>query len=180
AKFAGGKSFTLSNVGSIKSDYYTFTLSAKDSNGNIVRGQSPTFGIQGVGPLPALGSLKLHTPMTGSFWLANTKYRIRFEVGATKLIPDAYHVDLLTPNDVLVARVLEAAIPFSKDDLLGPNNPLNYTIWDVPKELTNRQFKIRVTGVGLRDQTTIVDFTDPPTVTSGVFYIGPAKPDAIK
>jgi hypothetical protein len=119
----------------------------------------------------------LHSPLKGSFWLANSEYRIRFEILPTGLIPDRYHVDLLTPAGDIVSRVIEAGPPLANDTLLGTSRPLNYTIWKIPKEMSNRRFKLRVTGVQMSGSVTIT-MANPATAESGVFYIGPVKPDS--
>lgn len=172
------KKFTLSNLASMKSDYYTLMLAAVDANGNLVRGQSPVIAIQAQGTLPPLSKINLYSPLTGAYWLANTEYRIRFEVPpASGLTPDRFHVDLLTPSGTVIARVIEASFPLAQDDLLGTNHYLNYTIWKVPKELNNRSFKLRVTGALTQGADGFVNLSDPPVVESGIFFIGPAKPD---
>ena len=121
-------------------------------------------------------TLTIASPLKGSFWLANASYRVRFGVSPTGIIPDRYHVDLLTAQGQVVARVLEAAPPLANDTLLGSNNLLNYTVWNIDKSLANRRFQLRITGVAMQGAT-IINLSDAPTALSGVFFIGPAKPD---
>jgi hypothetical protein len=134
------------------------------------------FGVRNREPLPPLNTLTLYSPLRGSFWLANAEYRVRFGVLPTGGIPDRYHVDLMTPDGTqVVARVLEAAPPLGNDTLLGTNNQLNYTVWRIDKALANRQFQLRVTGVGFSGGV-VREIQGAPTAMSGVFFIGPAKP----
>jgi hypothetical protein len=123
------------------SGYYSLVLQATDVNGFIVSGTSPIFGIQrGQEPLPPLNQLTLYSPLSGSYWLANAEYRVRFGLLPVGGIPDRYNVDLLTPDGTqVVARVAEAAPPLGSDTLLGSNNLLNYTVWKIDKALANRR-----------------------------------------
>jgi hypothetical protein len=124
-----------------------------------------------------IDTLTLYSPLKGSFWLANAVYRVRFGVLPGGIIPDRYHVDLLTPQGQVVARVLEAVPPLGNDTLLGNSNQLNYTVWKIDRALANRRFQIRVTGVSMFGAN-IISIPNAPTATSGIFFIGPAKPDS--
>jgi hypothetical protein len=117
----------------------------------------------------------IHSPLAGSFWVANVDYRVRFEGAAGVTLPTRYHMDLLTPAGDLVQRISEALPPLAGDTLLGTNRNVFYLIWKVAKELANRKYKIRVTGVNSNGDTTL-PLSVPFVAESGMFFIGPAKP----
>lgn len=123
-----------------------------------------------------LDTLQLISPLPGSFWLAGGRYRIRFEALPTGVIPDRYHVDLLTVDSLVVSRIRSAAIPLANDDLFGTARPLNYTLWDIDPALQNQRFKLRVTGV-YSQGASFANVSNPPVAESGIFFIGPVKPD---
>ncbi|KAJ3273403.1 hypothetical protein HDV01_004473 [Terramyces sp. JEL0728] len=164
-------SLTLTNPKQYPSGYYTLQLAAQDTDGNVVKGQSPIYAFKNTDPLPPAQKINLYSPLTGSYWLANSQYRIRFEIAPGGYQPDHFHVDLLSPTGTLVQRVLENVLPLANDDLLGSNHMLNYTLWNVTSDMANRQFKLRITGV--QDiGGKVVALPSPPTTTSGIFFIG--------
>ncbi|KAJ3252704.1 hypothetical protein HK103_001317 [Boothiomyces macroporosus] len=168
-------SLTLTNLQQYPSGYYTLQLAAQDSDGNPVKGQSPIYAFKNKDPLPPVQKINLYSPLGGSYWLANAEYRIRFEIAPGGYQPDHFHVDLLTPAGQLITRILENAQPLANDDLLGSNHMLNYTLWNITSDLANRQFRLKITGV--QDiGGKVVTLPDPPTTTSGIFFIGPVKP----
>eukprot|EP00842_Homolaphlyctis_polyrhiza_P005857 jgi/Hompol1/6272/HPOL_004942-RA len=180
AALAGNtRQVTISNLASYPSDYYALIIVATDANGNLVHGQSQFFGIQNTDPLPPMGQIQLWSPLDGSYWLANSQYRIRWALLASSIPTDFFYIDLLTPDNLLVARLLDATSPNTGDLLLGAGNPLNYTAWTIDPALRNKQFRLRITGLtvvnGVINNITAAN----PIVTSGVFFVGPAKPSTL-
>nr|KAJ3420818.1 hypothetical protein HK105_005187 [Polyrhizophydium stewartii] len=123
------------------------------------------------------GSMQLWSPLPGSYWLAGTEYRIRWEMLQKAIVPDFFHVDLLTSEGLLAARLFEAYPPNTDDTLLGAGRPLNYTIWAIDPALRNKRFKLRITGVFVSNGIIQPVTSTNPTVDSGVFFVGPVKPD---
>ncbi|KAH6598052.1 hypothetical protein BASA50_003935 [Batrachochytrium salamandrivorans] len=177
AALAGNtRQVTITNLGRFPSDYYALSISAIDANGNLVRGQSQFFSIQNTGPLPTMAQIQLWSPLDGSYWLANAEYRVRWEMLQTSLVPDFFHLDLLTSDNLLAARLVESMPPNTGDTLLGAGRPLNYTVWNIDKALRNKRFKLRVTGVFVLNGVVQNITSANPMVESGVFFVGPAKP----
>ncbi|XJO75858.1 hypothetical protein BDV3_006471 [Batrachochytrium dendrobatidis] len=177
AALAGNaRQVTITNLSRFPSDYYALSLSAIDANGNLVRGQSQFFSIQNTNPLPTMAQMQLWSPLDGSYWLANADYRVRWEMLQTNLVPDFFHLDLLTSDGLLAARLMESMPPNTGDKLLGAGRPLNFTVWSIDKALRNKRFKLRVTGVFVVNGVVQNITSANPMVESGVFFVGPAKP----
>jgi hypothetical protein len=96
------------------------------------------------------------SPLQGAYWPANSLYRIRyFSTAPIQLL----HLDLLTPQGLLVSRILEYQTSLADDELLG--SPLAYVLWRIPRELANRKFRLSISNAATN-----------ATFTSGIFTVG--------
>ncbi|KAI8900539.1 hypothetical protein BC833DRAFT_581261 [Globomyces pollinis-pini] len=181
--FAGSiDGFKLTGLDQMASDYYTLSMSATDALGNNVKGGSITFAIKARGEIPVPNSIRLVSPLPGSYWLSNAKYRVRFGVLPTGFIPDAFNLDILDKDGNLLETIQTAQRPLAGDDLLGtePASLLNYTVWTIDKKYTNTNLRVKLTGVGLDNQGKVISMPQTPSVTSGLFFIGRAASEPPK
>ncbi|KAJ3252703.1 hypothetical protein HK103_001316 [Boothiomyces macroporosus] len=165
-------SITIDNLSNFQSGYYSLSMSAIDADGNLVKGSSPMLIFKNTQPLPDIQQITLYSPLQGSYWLPNKQYRIRLEVLPTGFQPTNFHVDVYNAQGNLITRVLTAATPFANDTLLGPDHPLNYTLWTIDPSFANQKVKIKLTGVQVIGNN-VVELPSAPTTFSGYFLIGP-------
>ncbi|KAJ3412901.1 hypothetical protein HDV05_008765 [Chytridiales sp. JEL 0842] len=164
--FPGG--FTWNDL---KSDYYSFVLSATDTLGRSVQGQSQIFVLRGTDPLPDINSVQLVTPVMGSILLANKDTLVRWTLTPTAdIYPDGFTLELLNANGDSIPNyplIYNASNAF----FIDPQYSTNATVWSVPANATNGRYRLKWTGVfrgpggplGAR----------PPMAVSDVFTVGP-------
>jgi hypothetical protein len=110
------------------------------------------------------------SPLKGSLWLAGSTHRIRYKIDQNGVvIPDRFTIDLLNLDDSVAFQILKTPSPaLANDTLLGSQNFLNFTVWDIDSSLANGRYKLRISGV-IFGQPLAAN----PSTTTGVFYIGP-------